>query len=139
MIALSFLLIVTVAVTPHFPSSSLNLQGEGTTWKWHSARGFSESALTAYADAVSAQRPATRNLYFDLAELELVLRGRDESLKKAAALMRRIGFPRILWGSDGPKYGDAPSRESWTKFQTTIPLKQRELRTIAGNVAPYMR
>ena len=101
--------------------------------------GFSESALTAYADAVSARRPATRNLYFDVAELELVLGGRDESLKKAAALMRRIGLRRILWGSDGPKFGDAPSRESWTKFRTTVPLSQRELRTIAGNVAPYMR
>lgn len=60
-------------------------------------------------------------------------------LKKAAALMRRIGFNRILWGSDGPQFGDAPSRESWTKFRTTVALTQRELRTIAGNVAPYMR
>lgn len=101
--------------------------------------GFSESALTAYADAVAAHNPATRNLYFDLAELELVLKGRDEQLKKAAALMRRIGLRRILWGSDGPKFGDAPSRESWTKFLATMPLTQRELRIIAGNVAPYMR
>lgn len=101
--------------------------------------GFSESALTAYADAVSAQRPATKNLYFDLAELELVLRGQDESLKKAATLMRRIGLRRILWGSDGPKFGDAPSRESWTMFRATVPLTQGEFRTIAGNVAPYMR
>ncbi len=101
--------------------------------------GFSESALTAYADAVSARRPTTRNLYFDIAELELVLRGQDESLKKAAALIRRIGPRRIVWGSDGPKFGDAPSRESWTKFRTTVPLTQRELRIIAGNIAPYMR
>ena len=101
--------------------------------------GFSESALTAYADAVSARHPATRNLYFDLAEFELVLKGQDELQKKAVALMRRIGLRRILWGSDGPKFGDAPSRESWIKFQATAPLTPRELRTIANNVAPYMR
>lgn len=101
--------------------------------------GFSEAALTAYADAVSARNPATRNLYFDLAEFELVLKGQDESQKKAVVLMRRIGLRRILWGSDGPKFGDAPSRESWIKFQGTVPLTTRELRTIANNVAPYMR
>lgn len=38
MIRLSFLLIVAVAATPHFPSSSLNLQSNSSTWKWHSAR-----------------------------------------------------------------------------------------------------
>lgn len=101
--------------------------------------GFSESALTAYADAVSARLPTTKNLYFDVAELELVLGGRDEMLKKAAALMRRIGLHRILWGSDGPKFGDAPSRASWTTFKSTVPLTQREFRIITSNVAPYMR
>ena len=38
MIGLSFLLIVAVAATPLFPSSSLNLQANRSTWKWHSAR-----------------------------------------------------------------------------------------------------
>lgn len=101
--------------------------------------GFSEAALTVYADAVAAQHPATRNLYFDVAELELVLKGQDERMKKAAMLMRRIGLQRILFGSDGPRFGDAPSREAWTGFRTSVPLTEAEFRTIAGNVAPYLR
>ena len=60
---------------------------------------FSESALTAYADAVLAHHPATRNLYFDLAELELVLRGRDESLKKAAALSAEPQLAATMGGA----------------------------------------
>lgn len=100
---------------------------------------FSESALTVYADAVSAKQPATKNLYFDLTELELVLRGQEESLKKVAALMRRIGLRRVLWGSDGPRFGDAPSSEAWKAFRAALPLTQSEFKTIAGNVAPYLR
>lgn len=101
--------------------------------------GFSEAALTVYADAVSAHLPATRNLYFDVAELELVLKGQDERLKKVAMLMRQIGLQRILFGSDGPRFGDAPSHNAWTEFRKSVPLTETEFRTIAGNVAPYLR
>ena len=101
--------------------------------------GFSDSALTVYADAVSTRHPATKNLYFDVTELELVLKGQDEKLKRAAMLMRQIGLGRILFGSDGPRFGDAPSREAWTGFRTSVPLTQAEFMTIAGNVAPYLR
>lgn len=100
---------------------------------------FSESALIAYADAIARHDPATKNLYFDVAELELVLRGRQDELKKAATLMRRIGLNRLLWGSDGPKFAESPDRQSWTLFRSTVPLTPRELRVIAGNIAPYLR
>ena len=101
---------------------------------------FSESALVAYADAVSAHLPATKNLYFDLAEVELVLRGQDETVRKrAVTLMRQIGLGRILWGSDGPRFGGAPSSGAWAASRTVIPLTEDEFNTIAGNAAPYLR
>ncbi len=101
--------------------------------------GFSEPALTAYADAVASRSPATQNLYFDVTQLELVLQGRDDALKKAAALMRRIGLRRILWGSDEPEDARDPPRNAWKEFRTSLPLTEAEFGTIARNVAPYLR
>jgi hypothetical protein len=34
----SFLLIISIAITPHFPSGYLPLQVKSSNWKWHSAR-----------------------------------------------------------------------------------------------------
>ena len=65
--------------------------------------GFSEGALAAYADAAAARRPATTNLYFDIAS---VIRNDQGALKRAAASMRRIGMERIVYGSDGPEFGN---------------------------------
>ena len=46
--------------------------------------------------------------------------------------MRRIGFDRLLYASDGPPL------ESWLAFRK-LPLTEEEFRSIAGNVAPYLR
>ena len=70
--------------------------------------GFSEgavAALVAYADAVSAHHRATRNLYFDVTQLALILDGQKDALQTMATLIRRIGVGRILYGSDGPMLG----------------------------------
>jgi len=67
---------------------------------------FSEGALAAYADAVAAHKPATGNLYFDVAELALVVGNNKGTLKRAAEQIRRIGIDRILFGSDGPEFGE---------------------------------
>lgn len=78
----------------------------------------SDSALAVYADAVSAGHSATKNLFFDVADAAAVAGGNEETL-------RSIGHP-------------AP-REAWAMFRTRIPLTDEELRTIASNVAPYLR
>jgi predicted TIM-barrel fold metal-dependent hydrolase len=63
---------------------------------------FSDSALAVYADAVSAGRPATKNLYFDVAESVLVAGASEETLRTIAQRIRQIGPRRILYGTDGP-------------------------------------
>ena len=104
--------------------------------------GFSEgavAALVAYADAVSAHHRATRNLYFDVTQLALILDGQKDALQTMATLIRRIGVGRILYGSDGPMFGNGQPFEAWGAFRREMPLTAEEFRTIANNIAPYVR
>ncbi|HYC62931.1 MAG TPA: amidohydrolase family protein [Thermoanaerobaculia bacterium] len=98
-------------------------------------QAFSEPALSAYAEAVEAEHPATRRLYFDVAQM---WNASDEDLKRAVALMRRIGIKRMLYASDGPQFGGVPPAEAWQRFRARVPLTDHELGAIAGNVAPYL-
>jgi predicted TIM-barrel fold metal-dependent hydrolase len=99
--------------------------------------GFSDSALAAYAAAVSRGDPHTKNLYFDVADIARWV-PRSGQQRTAAERIRQIGLKRILWGSDmAPP--NPPARESWAVFQTTVPLTIEEHRTIATNTAPYLR
>lgn len=97
---------------------------------------FSDSALAAYADAVSSGHPATKNLYFDVAESALVSGGDEEILRTIARRIRQIGPGHILYGSDS---GHQVPSEAWEMFRTQVPLTQEEIRSIAGNVLPYLR
>ena len=104
--------------------------------------GFSEgavSALVAYADAVSGRHRATRNLYFDVTQLALILGGQRDALQRMAALIRQIGLGRILYGSDGPMFGNVQPAEAWGTFRREMPLTADEFRTIANNIAQYVR
>lgn len=92
---------------------------------------FSDSALAVYADAVSSGHPATKNLYFDVAEAALVAGGSKEILQTLAQRIRQIGPSHILFGSDS---GHQTPSEAWEMFRTQVPLTEEELRTIARNV-----
>jgi predicted TIM-barrel fold metal-dependent hydrolase len=100
-----------------------------------------DSALAVFADAIAAKDPRTKNLYFDIATL-VVANSPDQVLQKDAERMRQIGLNRILWGSDFAEAGlNDPSSagKQWLLFRAMMPLTDDELRTIAGNVAPYLR
>lgn len=100
--------------------------------------GYSEDALAAFADAVGAGGAATRNLYFDVTDIALA--ARDEQTRAAiVGHMRRIGMDRIFYGSDAAIEGHPAAAGSWTAFRDGLPLTQEEYRTIATNVAPYLR
>jgi uncharacterized protein len=104
--------------------------------------GFSDgalAALVAYADAVSARHRATRNLYFDVTQLALVIEGRRDALRRMATLIRQIGVGRILYGSDGFMFGNVQPAEAWAAFRREMPLTDDEFKTIANNIAPYVR
>jgi predicted TIM-barrel fold metal-dependent hydrolase len=96
--------------------------------------GYTDEALEVYAEAIAANDPRTKNLYFDFAT---VADGQTkEVLQKLAERIRQIGPRRVLYGTD---LGPPPARQSWLNFRTTVPLTDDEFRTIAGNVAPYFK
>jgi predicted TIM-barrel fold metal-dependent hydrolase len=94
-----------------------------------------DTAMEVFANAIVAGDRRTKNLYFDIATLT---GGQtDEGLRKDAQRMRQIGLKRILYGTDGPP--NPPARQSWELFRTRVPLTAKEFRTIARNIAPYLR
>jgi predicted TIM-barrel fold metal-dependent hydrolase len=119
-----------VAAAPDVPVQIAHLWG---------GEGFSDAALAVYADAVAAGDPRTKNLYFDVAEAALVANGSEETLRTIARRIRQIGLQRILYGSDGPVSEALSPREAWHSMRDSVPLTDEEFRTIANNVAPYMR
>jgi predicted TIM-barrel fold metal-dependent hydrolase len=104
---------------------------------------FVPAALSVFADAVAARDPRTKNLYFDLTEVEAaaaITSNPEETMRAIARLIRQIGLRRILYGSDAAATPDAPPTSlRWARLRAKLPLSNKELRVIAGNVAPYMR
>jgi predicted TIM-barrel fold metal-dependent hydrolase len=96
--------------------------------------GYTDEALEVFADAIAAKDPRTENLYFDVATV--ADSQTPETLRKFAERIRQIGPRRVLFGTD---MGPPPARLSWLTFRTTVPLTEEEIKTIAGNVAPYLR
>jgi len=100
---------------------------------------YSAEVLGVYADAVSSHDPHAKNLYFDIAELDLVLGERPDALQECAERMRQIGLDRILYGTDGPISESQTPHDGWTKTRVALPLTEAEFTQIANNVAPYLR
>ena len=117
-----------VAAAPDVPVTIAHLWG---------GAAFSPEALAVFAEDVAAQRPATRNLYFDVADAGLVATT-PELGKIMADRMRQIGLERIFYGSDAA-FGNHPDPAgSWAAFRKNIPLSPAEFGKIASNVAPYL-
>jgi len=94
------------------------------------------AALNVFADAIAASDRRTKNLYFDIATS---VRGQSaKGISDDAVAIRRIGLDRILYGTDAAP-PNPPARVSWANFRGLMPLTDAELRTIATNVAPYLR
>ncbi len=107
-------------------------------------QGFSQTALDAYAGAMAAKVPGTRNLYFDMSESALIASHygsrRPAILQSIADAIRKIGLDRILYGSDtARKYQHLQPRDAWAQFRADVPLTASEFDIIARNVAPYLR
>lgn len=104
--------------------------------------GYSETALNRFAEAVAERRPATRNMYFDVAEAALVASEAGEMKQRiasnVAAAIRRIGVPRVLFGSDQFGGNHKTPNDAWQMFREIVPLTDAEFTAIAGNIAPYL-
>jgi predicted TIM-barrel fold metal-dependent hydrolase len=104
---------------------------------------FVPSALKVFADAVASGDPRTKNLYFDLTEIEpaaAITSNPEKTMQEIAGFIRQIGLRRILYGSDATATSDAPPTSlRWARLRGKLPLTNKELRVVANNVAPYMR
>jgi predicted TIM-barrel fold metal-dependent hydrolase len=125
--------IVLEQVLPAAPDVPIQLAHMG------SAGGEPDSATTVFADAVAANDPRVKNLYFDITQSVLTDDSQSpERLARMADVFRRIGLERIFFGTDMTVAGNPPPREHW-KAVRKLPLTDAELRVLAANVPPYMR
>jgi len=95
-----------------------------------------DSALAVFVDAIAAHDPRVKQLWFDVTTV--ARNATDDTAKLLATRIRQLGLDRVLYGSDGATGGNLPPREAWAEF-LKLPLTEAEFRTIANNVAPYMR
>lgn len=92
-----------------------------------------DDALGVFVDAFARNDPRLRHVFVEVSGVAALARSRDRE-PLIATRIRQIGLQRILYGTD-----DAPPlQKAWTAF-AQLPLTAAEMRTIAGNVAPYMR
>jgi predicted TIM-barrel fold metal-dependent hydrolase len=98
----------------------------------------SKEALAVFADAISAGDSRTRNVYFDVATTVTMQTSADDATLIVARL-RQIGLHRILYGSDMAIAGNPTARQGWAAFRERLPLTEAEFKTVAQNVASYMR
>ena len=92
----------------------------------------------AFATAVEAGHPATRNLYFDVTDAALIA-STPEQLQQVATAIRMIGPERVLYGSDMTIQGHPDAAAGARAFRERVPLEPREFAIIEANVAPYLR
>jgi predicted TIM-barrel fold metal-dependent hydrolase len=95
------------------------------------------SVIKVLADAVAKKDSRTRKLWFDVASNAYPTNSAEVS-ELLVRLIRQIGVKRILYGSDAAAGNNLRPRESWAEFRK-LKLTKKELKTIAGNIAPYLR
>ncbi len=97
-----------------------------------------DDAMAVFAEAAMAKDPRMKNVYFDLATV--VTESQPDSVAALVAQrIRQVGIQRVLFGADTPVLNRPRSLQAWATIKRRLPLTDDELRTIAGNVAPYMR
>ena len=97
---------------------------------------LADDALGVFVEAIAKKDPRMDRVWFDVSGVA----GLGDWKAKAETIVSRIralGVARILYGSDGTADSHTP-KEAWEAF-ATLPLTPAELRTIAGNVPPYLR
>jgi predicted TIM-barrel fold metal-dependent hydrolase len=103
---------------------------------WAGYGDETDQALGVFADAISAGDRRTANVYFDLTAVAQP--GQSDSVHHVLVRrLRQVGLQRLLFGLDLAETA-TQVRERWELFKQ-LPLRPEELRTIATNLAPYLR
>jgi predicted TIM-barrel fold metal-dependent hydrolase len=116
---------------PDVPVQVAHLAGGGAP-----ADQAAHDALDVLADAVSRRDRGTGQLWFDTSGIGVSQTA--EELAFYARKIRQIGVERIVYGADTPSGSNLPLLGPWAAFRK-LPLSDDEFRTIANNLAPYMR
>jgi hypothetical protein len=95
------------------------------------------SVIEVLADAVAKKDSRTRKLWFEVST-NAHPENSAEISDLLVKLIRRVGVKRILFGSDAATGNNLRPRESWEAFRQ-LKLSEKEIKTIAKNVAPYFR
>jgi predicted TIM-barrel fold metal-dependent hydrolase len=95
-----------------------------------------DSALGVFTEAIAKHDARMKKVWFDASAVARPAMPTPE-LQRIAARIRQVGVDRVLFGSDAATSTEAYPKAAWEAFQR-LPLTPAELRTIAGNVAPYM-
>ncbi len=98
---------------------------------------LTDAALNVFLEAIAAKDARVKNLWFDVTTVVRPNITPDKA-KLVATRIRQIGIQRVLYGSDAAGGGNLLPREGWAAFWQ-LPLTEKEFKTIAENVAPYMR
>jgi len=120
-----------LTAAPDVPVQVAHLGGAG---------GFdaaTDSVLGVFVNAIGGHDPRVKNLWFDAAVVVRPGMSADQ-LQQIATRIRQIGVERVLYGSDAAASPLAYPKAGWAGFQR-LPLTEAEFRTIANNIAPYMR
>jgi hypothetical protein len=97
-----------------------------------------DEALEVFIDAIARGDARATRLYFDAPSVSPAITITPDKAAAIASQIRRLGVQRILFGSDAPTGRDLTPRAAWDSLRK-LPLTEAELRTIAANVAPYLR
>ena len=122
-----------LSYAPDIPVQVAHLASSGPSYMDPAAH----SVIEVLAGAIAKKDPRTQKLWFDVAS-NAHPRNSAEVSDLMVKFIRQIGVKRILYGSDGATGNNFPPRESWEAFRQ-LKLTNEEIKTIAGNVAPYFR
>jgi predicted TIM-barrel fold metal-dependent hydrolase len=120
-----------LAAAPDVPVQVAHLAGAG---------GYdaeTDAALGVFVEAIARRDPRVANLWFDVTSAV----GADITRETAALVagrLRKLRLSRVVYGSDAHAGGNLAPKENWGAF-CRLPLTKNEFRTIANNVATYMR
>jgi predicted TIM-barrel fold metal-dependent hydrolase len=96
-----------------------------------------DQALEVFIEAIGRGDAHASRLYFDAPSVIPTATLSTDAAAAIAARIRGLGVQRVLFGSDATG-GALTPRVTWDAFRK-LPLTEAEFRTIAANVAPYLR
>ncbi len=121
-------------VLPAAPNIPIQIAHMGAAGPGYS----SDEAFEVYAKAAAAGDPRMKNVYVDVAS-NVIANTPPESLELVAKRLRQFGLRRVLFASDrSPESENETQKDAWNSFRR-LPLTEQEFKTVAENVAPYMR